>query len=239
MRKTLAVAMAAAAAGGCHASVNGDAGPDATRTYNVGNFRQIEVAGPYDVDVRTGGKPSVAASGSERLIEHTRVEVDGDKLIIRPKRRGGWFSFGWSSHGKARFTITTSELNATTIAGSGDVRIDRVQGAEFKGVVAGSGGIDVANVDVQSLKLSIAGSGGIKGGGKAKAADYNIAGSGSIDGGGIATEQAKITIAGSGDVKAHATVTADVSIMGSGDVNVTGGAKCNVSKAGSGGVHCS
>lgn len=240
MRKSVAAVIAASAAvAGCQVRAQ-DGGPTVSRNYQVGNFQQIEVAGPYDVEVRTGGNPGVSARGSQKLLERTVVEVRGDKLLIHPEQHNGLFHFGWSNHGKAHFAVTVPQLSGATIAGSGDIRVDKVQGQRFEGTVAGSGGIDVAAMDVQALKLSIAGSGGVKAGsGKAQSAEYEIAGSGDVDAGAIAAQQVKVSIAGSGGVKAHASGTADVSIMGSGDVDVSGGAKCSVSKAGSGNVRCS
>jgi hypothetical protein len=240
MRKSLAAVTAASAAlAGCQVHAE-NGGPTVSRNYQVGNFQQIEVAGPYDVEVRTGGKPGVSARGSEKLLERTVVEVQGDKLVIHPENNRGFFHFGWSSHGKANFTVTVPQLNGATIAGSGDIRVDRVTGQSFEGNVAGSGGLNVAAMDVQNLKLSIAGSGGVKtGAGKTQSAEYEIAGSGDLDAGAVQAQQLKVSIAGSGGVKAHATGTANVSIVGSGDVEVSGGAKCSVSKQGSGDVRCS
>jgi hypothetical protein len=240
MRKSIAAAVIAAsattAACGVHAR---DAGPTISRNYNVGNFQEIEVAGPYDVEVRTGGKPGVSARGSEKLLERMAVEVEGDKLVIRPERSHGWFG-GWSSRGNASFVVTVPQLQGATIAGSGDIRVDNVQGPRFEGEVTGSGNLNVNAMDVQQLKLGIAGSGAVKAGsGRAQAAEYNIGGSGDIDAGAIAASQLKVSIAGSGGVHAHSSGKADVSIMGSGDVDITGGAKCNVSKMGSGNVRCS
>jgi hypothetical protein len=240
MRKSLAAVVATSAAlAACQVRAH-DGGATVSRSYQVGNFQQIEVAGPYDVEVRTGSNPGVSGRGSEKLLERTEVVVQGDKLLIRPERQSGWFHFGSSSHGNAHFTVTVPQLSGATIAGSGDIRVDRVTGKKFEGTVAGSGGINVAAVEVQSLKLSIAGSGGVKAGaGKAQSAEYEIAGSGDVDAGAVQTEQLKVSIAGSGGVHAHSTGTADVSIMGSGDVDVTGGAKCSISKQGSGDVRCS
>jgi len=215
-------------------------GTTVSRNYAVAGFRQIEVAGPYDVDVRTGAKAAVSARGSDKLLERTVVEVKGDTLIIRPERRSGWFHRGWSSKGKARFVVTVPELSAATIAGSGDIRVDKVSGQSFEGTIAGSGALGIGSVAVEMLKFSIAGSGDAKAAtGKAQNAKYGIAGSGGVEAGGIVTEALKVSIAGSGNVRANATGTADVDIVGSGDVVVTGGAKCNVSKAGSGDVRCS
>jgi hypothetical protein len=242
MRKSVAAGIiaAAAATGACGQTHSEGAGPTVSRTYQVGNFREIEVAGPYDVTVRTGANPGVSAQGGEKLLARTIVEVKGDKLVIHPQERHGFFNFGWSSHGSANFTVTVPELSGATIAGSGDIHVDHVKGDSFEGTVAGSGGLNVDTVEVQSLKLSIAGSGSAKAGaGKAQSADYSIGGSGDVDAGAVQTQAAKVSIAGSGSVKAHAAGTADVSIMGSGDVDVSGGAKCSVNKAGSGSVRCS
>jgi hypothetical protein len=243
MRKSIAAALiaASAATSACgQVRHDEDAGPAVSRNYQVGNFTEIEVAGPYDVDVRTGANPGVSARGSQKLLDRTVVEVKGDKLIIHPQQHNGWFHFGFSSNGGAKFAVTVPQLSGATIAGSGDIRVDNVRGDRFEGTVAGSGGIDVGNIAVQALKLSIAGSGDVKArAGTAQSAQYDIAGSGGVDGGAVTVQQLKVSIAGSGDVHAHATGAADVSIMGSGDVDVSGGAKCTVHKAGSGDARCS
>jgi len=237
---TAALIAIAASTPACSAGRAENEGTTISRNYPVGAFRQLEVAGPFDVEVRTGPNPAVSASGSEKLLERTVVEVKGDRLIIRTERRKGWFRGGWSSKGKARFVVTVPELSAATIAGSGDIRVDKVRGQSFEGTIAGSGGLGIGTVEVEMLKLSIAGSGDARAAaGKAQNAEYEIAGSGGVEAGGIATQALKVSIAGSGNVRAQAARTADVDIVGSGDVVVTGGAKCNVSKAGSGDVRCS
>lgn len=242
MRQSIAAAVfaASAATSACGQVHHEGAGPTVSRNYQVGNFQQIEVAGPYDVTVRTGANPSVSAQGGQNILDRTIVEVHGDKLVIHPQEHRGFFNFGWSSHGSVNFTVTVPQLSGATIAGSGDIHVDHVRGNAFEGTVAGSGGLNVDTVEVQSLKFSIGGSGSAKAGaGKAQSGEYSIGGSGDIDAGAVQTKQAKVSIAGSGSVKANAAGTADVNIMGSGDVDVSGGAKCSISKAGSGSVRCS
>src|SRR4051812_10853329 len=132
MRKSVVAAVAASALSGCQVHAQEDGGPTVSRNYQVGNFQQIEVAGPYDVDVRTGSNASVSAKGSEKLLEKTVVEVKGDKLVIHPANRHGFFNFGWSTHGKASFVVTVPQLSSATIAGSGDIRVDKVHGGDFE-----------------------------------------------------------------------------------------------------------
>ena len=240
MLRPLAAIVAASALAGCQVHAQEGSGPTVSKNYSVGNFSAIEVAGPYDVEVRTGSNASVSAKGGQKLLERTVVEVQGDKLVIRPENNRNFFHWGFGRSGTAHFIVTVPQLKGASIAGSGDISVDKVAGDAFDGSVAGSGGINVASMNVKELKLSIAGSGGVKAGsGTAQSAEYEIAGSGDIDAGAVQAQALKVSIAGSGGIKAHSSGTADVDIMGSGDVDVAGGAKCNVSKAGSGNVRCS
>lgn len=212
-----------------------DAGAEVTRNYQVGTFDRIAVAGPYEVNVVTGGQPGVSAKGGEHLLDETDVVVDGSTLEIKPKKRRG-IRWNWRG-GKAVFTVNAAAIHGAAIAGSGGINVDKVAG-DFEGDVAGSGDLKVASIAGGKVKLGIAGSGNVDAAGKADSVDLSIAGSGDIRAGGLASRVANVSIAGSGNVATNASESADVSIMGSGDVDVAGGAKCNVSKAGSGNVNC-
>jgi hypothetical protein len=242
MRKAvlIGVAMGAAASAGCARSQAQDGGPLVQKSYQVGNFTQVEVAGPFDVAIRTGAAPSVSAHGNQKLIDRLVVEVKGDKLVIHTESNRGWFNWGWGTSGEADIAITVPTISAATLAGSGGIGIDHVKGDNFQGTVAGSGDLNIDTVEVQSLTLTIAGSGDVRAkAGQAGSVAYKIAGSGGIDAGNIRAQTAEVSIAGSGSIKGQATTAADVKIMGSGDVTLTGGAKCNVTKHGSGDVNCS
>ena len=241
MRKAMAYGLFAAtvALAACNHANGEDAGPNVSRNFQVSGFNSVEVAGPYEVEVRTGSGPSVSANGPQKMIDHLVVEVKGDKLMIHPEQQRGFFHMGWHFNGKVHVEVTVPQLAGATIAGSGDIHVNEVKGGAFEGAVAGSGSLALDAVDVQTLKLSIAGSGDVKAAsGRAQSVKYEIGGSGDIDAKGVEAQTANVSIAGSGSVAAHATGTADVNIMGSGDVDMTGGAKCSVNKQGSGTVHC-
>ena len=216
-------AAAALLAGACHVGSKAEdreAGPEVSRTYQVAAFDQIEVAGPYEVNVVTGGQPAVSAKGGSNLLDETEVVVENGRLQIRSKKRNG-IRFSWHG-GKAVFTVNAAALHGASIAGD----------------VAGSGDLKVNAIEGGKITLAIAGSGNVDAAGKSDSVDLSIAGTGDIRAGGLASRTAEVSIAGSGSVATHATESADVSIMGSGDVEVSGGAKCKVSKAGSGNVRC-
>jgi hypothetical protein len=214
-----------------------DAGPATTRDFQVGNFNKIELAGGYDVNVKTGSAPTVHAKGGQNVLDKLEIKVVNGVLQIGSKKRNG---FNWGHHGHVTLDVTVPSLAGVELAGSGDIKVDRIAGDQFEGGIAGSGNLKIDNIEVARLKIGIAGSGGAKAGaGKATSSEYEIAGSGDIDAKGVASETAKISIAGSGGIAGQATKSADVSIMGSGDVELTGGGKCNISKHGSGDVRCS
>jgi hypothetical protein len=232
------MAATVAALTGCSEARSRDAGPTVERNYEVGDFDQVELAGAYDANIRTGEAPSVHAKGGANVLERLVVEVKDGRLLIHPRGK----TFNWSSgpRGKVELTVTVPSLRAAELAGAGNLHIDRVSGDRFEGSVAGAGDLRVERVEVTDLKLSIAGAGNAHLlSGRARNADYDIAGSGGIDAKGVQTETAAVSIAGAGDVEGHAARTAAVSIMGSGDVRMIGGAKCTVSKAGAGNVNCS
>ncbi len=239
MRGAIAIGLLAATASACSAGRGESGGPAVDRNFQVGAFERIHVAGPYDVQVRTGGRPSVTARGPEKMIERMAVEVVDGRLVIHRREKRG-INFGWSDDDTIQVTVTVPRLRSAGIAGSGGIRIDRIQGDSFEGEIEGSGEIDLGAVQVQNLSLAIAGSGEARARqGRAGTVKYAIAGSGEIDARNVASETAQVSIAGSGNVAANATRTATVDIAGTGDVEVTGGAECKFDKAGPGKVRCS
>jgi len=216
-----------------------DAGPETSRSFTVGEFDRIEVSGPYDVEVRTGGAPSVAAKGPERLVERMEVVVEDGRLTIRPRKDDGQFNIGWG-RGHVAVQVTVPSLRGAEVAGAGDIRVDKVQGDRFEAGIRGSGDIAVEEAQVKAFAASVSGSGDVRAGsGTAESVDLKINGSGKINTEGLEAQTAATTIKGSGDIVAHASGTAEVRIYGSGDVNITGGAKCTVENKGAGRFRCS
>lgn len=205
-----------------------------TRTYQVAGFTGIDLRGSDDVDVRVGPGFSVRADGDAKLLDRVKIEQVGTTLRIGRTATSG---FSWGGKG-ARIFVTLPSLAEASIAGSGDMTVDRVTGPNFKGAGAGSGTLAVGAVAVDALHLSLAGSGDIKLAGTTKSLEASIAGSGDLEAGGLTAMNADVSVAGSGSVRAAVDGPAKVSVMGSGDVDLGGKAHCETSKMGSGSVRC-
>lgn len=209
-------------------------GSGGTRTYAVADFTTVALRGSDDVDVRVGPGFSVRADGDPEVLDRLKISKDGDAIRIGRIR-----SEGWNGAGKrARISITMPRIAGTAVAGSGDIRVDRVEGASFKADNAGSGSLKVGQLQVNEARLSLAGSGDMELAGYARSLTVNIAGSGDVDAGELRADQAEVSIAGSGGVRAAVKGPARVSIVGSGDADLGGEARCKVSKMGSGSARC-
>jgi hypothetical protein len=226
--------------GACHIDTDdGGSHQNVRRDFQVGAFQKIGLAGSTDVVVTIGGAASVRAEGDKKAIDRLDIRVENGELRIGTKSHEGWtWDFGGSHHNRVTVYVTAPSLAGASVAGSGDMRIDKIAGNDFEASVGGSGDMNVASLQVTQARFSIAGSGDIKAAGKAQQANITVAGSGDFIAGGLEIGNATVSVVGSGDITARATQNADVTVMGSGDVTLSGSAKCNVHKMGSGDVRC-
>jgi hypothetical protein len=209
------------------------------RDFPVGAFQKVALEGSHDVVVTVGGTPSVRAEGDKAMIDRLDIRVENGELKIASRRGdGGWqWNFGGSHHHVIVY-VTAPSLAAATVAGSGDMKIDKVNGNDFSATIGGSGDMQIGDVQAGQAHFAVTGSGDMKAAGKAQQATISVAGSGDVVAGGLEIANATVSVVGSGDVTAHATQTADVSVLGSGDVTLSGSARCSIHKTGSGDVRC-
>jgi hypothetical protein len=223
----------------CHAVGNAEeTGPAVQRDFPVaGAFDKIALAGSPDVVVTVGGAASVRAEGEADMLDRLEIVNDNGQLRIGLRNSaGGWFS--WGHHRGIIVHVTLPALSGASIAGSGDMHIDRVQGPAFAGAVTGSGDMNIAAVAADQASFTITGSGDITAAGHARQANASVIGSGDLRLAQLEAAAATLAVAGSGNIGIRATQTAAIDLHGSGDVTVAGPAHCTISKSGSGDVRC-
>src|SRR3546814_12439385 len=77
--------------------------------------------------------------------------------------------------------VTMPALRGASVAGSGNLSVDRVEGDDFAASASGSGNLTIGAIKTQSARFSVAGSGDINAAGTTGTVKMNIAGSGAID----------------------------------------------------------
>lgn len=189
-----------------------------TKQIKVSDFDQIAVSGSLDVTyTQQSGKPKVEIYTSDNIVDLLDIYVKNGKLNLGFKKNVK------VSYNKLEIRVTSEDLNAVNVAGSGDFKFTNgLKTDQLKMNVAGSGDITASNIQCsQGFTANVAGSGDIECK-QLKAADMDI------------------SVAGSGDLKIeNALVTSvNASVAGSGTVKISGSAdKANYSVAGSGDLY--
>lgn len=203
------------------------------RSFAAADFSKVELRGADDIDVRVGTGFSVRAEGPADELDTLEIVRDGEELKVGRKH-----GFSWGRSTRVKIFVTMPRIAAATVAGSGDMTVDRAEGGAFAGSIAGSGDLAVAKLAVDQARLEIAGSGGLTAAGTARALDVSVAGSGDVSASGLKASSASVSIMGSGSVAAAVEGPAKVTIMGSGDAALGPKARCNTTRTGSGSVTC-
>lgn len=196
------------------------------------DFASLGALGPDTVRFNTGDSAQVRAEGDARTLDRLRFLVKDGRLLIG--RRSG-------EDGKlpaATIYVTAPSIKAATLAGSGNVAVDRLTGDAVSATVAGSGDLTIGRVSSRRLNGRVAGSGDLMVSGRSEDAKLAIAGSGSFDGAAFTAGSASASIAGSGDMAFRSDGQVSASITGSGHVTVRGRASCTQKRIGSGSLRC-
>jgi hypothetical protein len=200
-----------------------------TETRSATGFTSIALSLPGKVELRQGSPIAVTVEADDNLLPEIETVVDGGKLRIR-------FHRNLNVMGKAtlRVKVTAPQIDALSIAGSGDISTQALATPALAVAVSGSGDMNLSGLETESLKVAISGSGDVKATGRATELAAKISGSGDIDAGGLESRRVTLSIAGSGDATVRAREKLDVSIAGSGDVRYHGDPAITKRIAGSG-----
>src|SRR3954470_9405027 len=128
----------------------------ADRTYTVTDFDRIQVDGPYEVAVTTGGSSGAQASGSQISLDAVTVEVSGGILRVHANR-SAWGGYPGEPVEPARIRVTTHDLKSAGVPGAGSVAVDRLRALREDLSVAGSGRLSVGAIEADQLVVALLG----------------------------------------------------------------------------------
>lgn len=231
---TGAILILAACSAGAQPSQSQASGQRGQRDFEVGAFHGVQLAGTHDVVVTVGGAASVRAEGDTAALEGLEIRVEDGILKVGTRR--GW---SWRGpDGDLTIYVTAPSIDAASVAGTGDMRIDRVEAQNFSGSVGGTGSLKIAALRASRADFSIAGTGDIEAAGTAEQAGVSLTGTGDAELSALQVRRAQVRLVGPGGVDIHASESVDGSVLGPGDLTVRGGARCSVTSMGPGSVTC-
>ena len=236
MAPLAAIALAAAASGGCekmHVSVDGGDGKKLADLDLSGKPpTEVALLGPDTVRIVSGDKLSISVDGDPEVAALIRFTLsDGTLGILRKNGK-------WSGGEIVTINVTMPAPKKLVMGGSGKIVSSALDADAARVTIAGSGTIETDSVASESLKVAIAGSGSYRAAGSVRALKLTIAGSGDARLDALKVGDAKVDIVGSGNSAFASDGMVKANIMGSGEVRVIGRATCKVTAMGSGRLVC-
>lgn len=234
MEKTIfCTAIVAALLTGCinmNEQVTGS-GNISTENRQVSNAGKIKLTGDIDVYLQQG-PVAVRVEADDNLLQYIETKMDDNWLEIKTREH-----VNINSSKPLRVYVTTPEIKALVVSGSGNIKSDHKFSTDDKVTLGISGSGDIATiVNAPKVEAHVSGSGNVHISGETKDVEVNISGSGNYDGEGLKAENANVSIAGSGDASLFADSRLKASVVGSGNVKYRGSATVDSHIAGSGTV---
>ena len=208
---------------------------------NMSDFSAIKVLGSPDVEYTqsTGKQVKVTLYGSDNLLDLLEVTTQNGVLQVNIKKgvniRGGerrlkviasspalkQVDILGSSDVTLKGNVKGTDLNLA-IAGSGDIKADKLNYTNITATVNGSGDIDLKNITATNVNVNVAGSGDVNVIGSAQKAVLKVAGSGDIEAQKLVAAHVIADVAGSGDIDCYASKQLDAKLAGSGEITYKG-----------------
>ncbi len=196
----LALALTAApAAAGLNLWGNDDviegSGDMETRTFDLKEFKAIELVGTMDILVEFGDKQVVEVTLDDNLFDNLELDVHGKTLEI------GWDE-DCDPDGDCRIRVTMKTLVEVTLKGAGDIDIKNLAGDNFAFNLHGAGGLEIDG-EVDEL-------------------DITLNGVGDVEARQLKAKHVKARLNGVGDVEVTATESIDARVSGVGEIDYWG-----------------
>jgi phage shock protein PspC (stress-responsive transcriptional regulator) len=190
----------------------GHYGPGRKKLTSDEEFSEIEVHGAFQVMVRQGDGYQVEAAGRTKDLDDVRLEVQGDRLVVRNRNNNGILSALRLENGPVLVQVTIPRLRHLQVSGAcqADVRGFRDEDLRLEASSASIVRLDV-NVPRLDLDLSSASQTTVQG----SAHELTIDGSSAsqVEAAGLRANRVSLDLSSGSQAKVHAVdaLTADLS----------------------------
>lgn len=202
-----------------------------TKSYSLGYFSGVELAGAFNVVVQQGDEPSLTIETDSNLQELLEVSVEQETLHISTQRDKALRPT------KMDVLLTYPALQRIQVSGA--VKLSSpgsvvTENLSFE--LSGASEIQL-DMEVNTLHTQVAGAGKISFSGTANTHRIELAGASNLDAENLITSSTHITLAGAGSANVHATTSLHAQLSGVGQIRYYGNpAEKHISKSGIGSI---
>jgi len=187
-----------------------------TVSYNVTDFRQLDLSGMYSVTLAKGDTPSLVVETDENLqklilnkVEDNVLKVYSEKEVFyRPTRM--------------HIYITYRDLERLNTSGACEVKSqDTIVGQDFQLDLNGASTINLS-LEVYEMKTNVSGASTLTLSGSVKEHSISFSGAGTLDAENLVAEVTRIKLSGAGSATVNALKLLDADLSGIGSISYIG-----------------
>lgn len=210
-------------------SATAQAGELAHFERDVTGVDRVSVAVAGDIEIRPGSNDHLEVIAEQSVIDALDITVDGNTLSIASRA-------GFRTQRSITFRLSLRRFSALTSDASGDALVEGFRSPVVTITQAGTGDIRLNRLQADTLTLDMPGSGMIHASGQGERLISRIEGAGEIDAAGYAVTRADAAIDGSGLIAVHAAQQLTARIDGAGDITYDGSPTVHQSITGVGSI---
>jgi hypothetical protein len=198
---------------------------------SVGAFTRVVLAGPVDVRLKRADAERAIVRADDNIVPLIETRVEGGQLFVEMRKDASF-----RTRNKLSVVVEFRQLDGVQVRGSGDLLADDVKAAIFESTINGSGNVRINRLEADTVAVSVSGSGNFNARGRAARLGVLIEGSGDVHAENLEAKTAAVSVRGSGDARVYATETLQARISGSGDIRYRGAPHVEKKVGGSGEV---
>jgi hypothetical protein len=201
-------------------------------TREASGFHAVEMRGVGRILLTQGETESLEVSGPGNIVALTGTSVRGGVLVIELKENV--ILRHTNPADVLTVSVTVRDLDALTVSGIADVRMDGLAGSGLEVEVSGTGRIDLRGLDLGSLRLDLSGLSDVELSGRSESAEIDLSGAGNVAAGGLALQTARISLSGAGNARLWVAGDLTGDISGAGNVEYYGNPEAHLEASGLG-----
>ena len=199
-------------------------------TRDVPSFNAVSMAISGDLYFTQGSPREVMVQADESSLDKVITEVKDGVLKVKKEK-------GTRNLRNVKVWVTAPEIEGFYLAGSGNIIAEgKVESDELDLKVSGSGNIKLQDLQGEEVGIALSGSGNVEAAGSAEELRIAISGSGNVNTGSLGVSECSVRISGSGNCQVNVSGELDAKISGSGNVTYSGRPQVDAAVSGSGKV---
>jgi phage shock protein PspC (stress-responsive transcriptional regulator) len=185
------------------------------------DFDEIEVSGLFRVVVRQGDGFKAEAAGRSGDLDDVRLEVRGDRLLIRSRRNSGLFSALGGNRNSILVTVTLPRLKRLELSAACQADVSGFRDEDLR-VNASSAASARLNVNVPHLEIDLSSAAHAELSGTATELSVDGSSASSLEALGLRATKASVDLSSGSEAKVHATDELKVDLSSGSQVKYAG-----------------